>query len=166
IAVFDDTINLFPSDHKIYSNGLNKIFNFKNISFQLLCYGYTGYNCQYDDIETDLYRTDFKTGYLVCKDSTNCQIEEKTCSDNNRCNNHGMCYKNNLIYCACDEGYAGEFCEMPDCYFDEDELYFGNPDKFCRKKSCTNEDYCYIVHVISKNLRENDVNFSVIHIVK
>ncbi|KAF0987143.1 hypothetical protein HZS_5440 [Henneguya salminicola] len=132
INVLEKQINLYPDDEENYQDvGLKSPFNFKNIIFRLSCYGYTGYNCQFNVIENENYYTDFDTGDLVCKNLENCgeriKVDEE-CENKTYCNSHGTCYNNKTDlskYCVCDENYAGEFCEFNECSFEEDDYYFG-----------------------------------------
>lgn len=46
--------------------------NFIFLIKSLACYNYTGYNCQYEIFEDDVYETEFDTGLLVCKKPEDC----------------------------------------------------------------------------------------------
>ncbi|KAF0992836.1 hypothetical protein HZS_4448 [Henneguya salminicola] len=137
IFVFKQSLNIYPEDEQIYSKTDDDTFLFSDIIFRLSCSNYTGYNCQYDDIENEIYRTDFATGNIVCKNSTTCgsckkifmiKIVDSKCQTHELCGNGGTCYiksDDNTFYCVCAEGFAGEYCEHSSCSFDEEELEFG-----------------------------------------
>ncbi|KAF0989274.1 hypothetical protein HZS_7175 [Henneguya salminicola] len=142
ILLFDGSVVLFPNDEKTFTALENDVLAVKYLQLKLSCHGFTGYNCQFKNKDTNKVMTDFKTGFEVCKKAEECMPVEEEC-ENNHCANGGTCYIDHISrepYCVCLEGFGGITCSYDECAFDEEELLYGEKEQFCESFKCSSEE--------------------------
>ncbi|KII61015.1 hypothetical protein RF11_13989 [Thelohanellus kitauei] len=123
VLVTNFLVNLYPNN---YMTHVVKNENFKmSVYVMLKCQRYTGYNCQFDEIDNPRFSRDPRNGEVYCIKPPDCG--DVPCENNFLCHNNGQCYVKTHTkeeYCVCYTGFYGVNCQNGG-RIDEEILLFG-----------------------------------------